>query len=269
MKPYFISSHKQQIFALRTRMEGLQHNYLYERQDLSSRLLQAIRSQEVNTDPVTLGMYAPSTHMSNVNPGPPAMAEQYHHHTVNGIDAAAYGAAAIATTAEAALAQVQATLPPPVPQPAPLLPPPVPQPAPVLPPMTTSVPMTVTASSAPAMVSAAAPLQYAAVLPGSYQIHVNPDGSQHMIQLHPHQQTLPPQPQQQQAPPMSQHQAQQPAPIQQSQPPVPQQSQQPQMPPQQQQQPMGQAMAQPQGQAMTQPQAVPLTVATTTSSNNT
>jgi len=63
-------SHKQQILDLRLRMDALQREYLRERQELSTKLLQAIRSHEVCTDPVTLslpGLY-PSSMMPNVTP---------------------------------------------------------------------------------------------------------------------------------------------------------------------------------------------------------
>merc|ERR1711981_1220109 len=55
---------------LRVRMDTLQRDYLRERQELSNKLLQAIRSHEVCTDPVTLslpGLY-PSSMMPNVTP---------------------------------------------------------------------------------------------------------------------------------------------------------------------------------------------------------
>ena len=48
-----IHSHKQQIMEYKLRMDALQKEYLKERQELSNKLLQAIRSHEVCTEPVT------------------------------------------------------------------------------------------------------------------------------------------------------------------------------------------------------------------------
>jgi len=62
-------SHKQQIMEYKLRMDALQKEYLKERQDLSTKLLQAIRSHEVCTEPVNF--YPPgssSCHLEQQHP---------------------------------------------------------------------------------------------------------------------------------------------------------------------------------------------------------
>jgi hypothetical protein len=63
------SSHKEQILDLRLRMDALQKEYLRERQELSARLLHAIRSHEVCTDSATLSDLYPSSMTSSVGGG--------------------------------------------------------------------------------------------------------------------------------------------------------------------------------------------------------
>ena len=60
---YASSSHKQQIMEYKLRMDALQKEYLKERQELSTKLLQAIRSHEVCTEPVNFYPPGPSNHL--------------------------------------------------------------------------------------------------------------------------------------------------------------------------------------------------------------
>ena len=63
-------SHKKQILDLRLKMDALQKEYLRERQELSSKLLQAIRLHEVPSDPATLSL--PGLPQHNTTPVPTA-----------------------------------------------------------------------------------------------------------------------------------------------------------------------------------------------------
>ena len=129
-------------------MDALQREYLRERQELSTKLLQAIRSHEVNTDPVTLsmpGIYPASSMMPNIMTSA-AISEQPMPMYTNG------GHEINHVVEQPAL-----------------------QPPPAIPPMTTTVvPMTT-----------ANPLQYTMQPGGRYHVQVNPDGSQQVIQLPP------------------------------------------------------------------------------------
>ena len=172
---------------LRMRIESLQleysrehEKYSRERQELRTKLQQALSSQEVCSDPVNMplpGLYTPASQsmMPNVTPmmtpaPPTASAAPVSVAPVGSVilDNVPGMMEAGVPTASAATDLASIAMNNPVTASV------LPVPTAAAPPMTSSV----------AMTSTLTPLQYAAVLPGSrYQIQVNPDGSHQVIHV--------------------------------------------------------------------------------------
>ena len=171
---------------LRMRIESLQleysrehEKYSRERQELRTKLQQALSSQEVCSDPVNMplpGLYTPASQsmMPNVTPmmtpAPPAT-------TAAPVSLAPAGSVILDNVPgmmEAGVPTASATELASIAMNNPVTASVLPVPTAAAPPMTSSV----------AMTSTLTPLQYAAVLPGSrYQIQVNPDGSHQVIHV--------------------------------------------------------------------------------------
>ncbi len=147
------------------KMETLQRDYLNVRQELYTRLQHAVRSHEVNTDPVTLSLpglgYPPATIASMPNPATASMTgitqpSVFMPPTTAMFDNSAMAASGVILDSDAYQAPpaVMTSLP---------------MQQFVMPPVsnTTAVPITAAAG-------------------GRYHI-INPDGSQQVIQINPHQ----------------------------------------------------------------------------------
>ena len=166
---------------LRMRIESLQleysrehEKYSRERQELRTKLQQALSSQEVCSDPVNMplpGLYTPASQsmMPNVTPmmtpaPPPAASVPVSVAPVVMDNVPGMMETGLPTDLASIAVNNPVTNPGVLPVPT----------AAAAPPMTSSV----------AMTSTLTPLQYAAVLPGSrYQIQVNPDGSHQVIHV--------------------------------------------------------------------------------------